>query len=168
MTQDETKEQELEKLFRKEYARLLRYARSVFRGGGGLGSYEKAEEAVQEVFTLAWAKQEAFFASPESVGWLYRAVNYTIWNILRAERKQTDLEFLMECSQEVVTEQQSDPRLSLGGMVPPEDLELLHSLYVEGYTFQEMADKRQVKKSALAMKVSRIKKTLRKELSKKD
>lgn len=155
-----------EALFRAEYVGLLRYAGAIFRQRSGDVNISKAEEAVQEMFSLAWRKRDVLFSSEKPVGWLYRALYYTILGILQDERRRAKTLELLQGEYKEGAYDPESPDISLMGIVPSEDFELLKKLYIEGYTYQELAEEADIKKSALAMQVSRIKDKLRAELSK--
>lgn len=54
-------------------------------------------------------------------------------------------------------------RLELTGLISKEEHRLLSRLYVEGYTYEELAREMGLKKSALAMRVKRIKERILEE-----
>lgn len=155
-----------EDLFRSEYAGLMRYACAVFRKRSGSVNTTRAEEAVSEMFALAWSKRDVLFSSEKPVGWLYRALYYTILGILQEERRRAKVLDILKKEYTESSCEMASPELSLQGIVDEEDFEILQKLYIEGYTYQEISQESDMKKSALAMKVSRIKEKMRTELSK--
>lgn len=157
------KDLDFQALFQREYPGLLRCAMGILRSRGA--GQDKAEDAVQETFLLAWQRREALLSSPHPVGWTYRALRYTIWHMLRAERQQAKALGLLQNDLPISAQDPEDFLLSPEGIVPEEDWSLLQALYLEGYTYQELADREHKKKSALAMKVSRIKEKIRRKLT---
>lgn len=123
------------------------------------------EDLTQEAFTILWEKQESFLASPNPIGWLYVTAANLARNHLRTQQRwaaclaQVDPEFL---------EAQPDPRpleaglLNLEGVVAPEELDLLRRVYLEGYSYEELAQELGTKPNTLASRVSRIKAKFRK------
>ena len=51
----------------------------------------------------------------------------------------------------------------LAELIPPEDYRLLRQVYVEGYTYNELCEELGLTKSALGMRINRIKKEFRKK-----
>lgn len=151
-----------EALYKAEYPGLLRYASIIFLKREGHSSMEKAEEAVQEMFVLAWDKRQKLLSSENPAGWLYKALYYTILNTLKEEARWTKR---LEQAKQICTESHFDSDLELDGIVSQADYTLLKMLYVDRHTYKELCQKTGMKKSALAMKISRIKARFRESLN---
>ena len=78
-----------EDLFRTHYRDLRRYAIAVLRKRTGNADADRAEEAVQETFAVAWNKADALLASPSPVGWLYKTLFHVLRNMLREDHRWT-------------------------------------------------------------------------------
>lgn len=157
----------LEKLFRQEYGNLLRYAGAVLRkhGSAYVSDSERAEDVVQEVFSIAWEKRRELMASPSPAGWLYKATVNKVREALRDDRAWV--------KRLAAVVQEEAPEDSLRGMpeewepyLSREEFQLLWRIYVEGRTYQELSQELGIKKSALGMRVRRIKERLRKKIEK--
>ncbi len=159
---ENTPEARFEALYKAEYHGLLRYASTILLRKRGHNFMEKAEEAVQEMFVLAWEKRQKLFASENPAGWLYKALYYTISSMLKEEDQWAKR---LEQVHQVCVETHIDSELELKDMVSEEDYALLKMLYVDRYTYKELCQKTGKKKSALAMKIRRIKERFREQLT---
>lgn len=150
-----------EKLFKAEYKGLLQYALSIIKSQGRVlvgDPMGKAEAAVQEMFALAWKKNEDLRASKSPVGWLYKALQYKIQELLYDENQWFKrIMRVSECTSHDQSEYTLELRSELMNLLPKEDYLLLHQLYVEGFTYQELCRRMGISKSAFAMRIKRIK-----------
>ena len=159
-------EQEFEALYRSQYAAMYRYASALLKGGGGPAGYVagRAEEVVQEAFSVAWEKRGELLASPSPAGWLCRAVQYKARELIREDQKW--MKRVLRCSEYSGSQDAGNFHLrsELSDLLSEEEYLLLKGLYLEGYTYKELSRQLGVKQSALAMRVKRLKERLRKEL----
>ena len=130
---DSFDEPRFEALYRKLYPDLLRCAEIALRTGGSwyVSVAGRAEEVVQELFAFAWEHQADLWSSASPTGWLYRVLRY----------KEDDFQ----------------QRAEITSILTPEEYEILRKLYLEKYTYEELAREMGLKKSALAMRVKRSK-----------
>lgn len=152
----------IEELFHREYAGLLKYAEIVFRKYGGyVDPRGRAEEIVQETFFLAVEKREELLEREDKRAWLISAVSYKVRVAIKEDRKWAKSLMLLPDEEEAIPfpEPEEPPEY-----LTKEDYVLLRRLYVEGYTYQELCDQLGVSKSALAMKIARIKRRAKKKL----
>lgn len=155
-----------ETVYRANYPSMLRYAQTLLRSlGSGQGTLDgRAEEAVQEMFLFAWEHRERLAASPSPTGWLYRVLGYKVRELLHEDRQWTKRLLRMS---EIIENRPGGAsiqlRLELTGLISKEEHRLLSRLYVEGYTYEELAREMGLKKSALAMRVKRIKERILEE-----
>ncbi len=153
----------ISELFQQEYANLIRYARIAFqRTGGYVDPQGRAEEIVQETFFLALEKREELQAREDRQKWLIAAVSYKVREALREDRKWTRGLLLLPSEDEAVPF--AEPEEPFAGL-SKEDYHLLRQVYVEGYTYQELCEQLGLSKSALAMRISRIKKAAQKKMN---
>lgn len=124
----------------------------------------KAEDIVQEMYELAWKKRAEVLSKDKPVGWLYEALYYKVKELLREENKWEKR--LLKYQELYVQPVQPHINLSfeLDGIVPKEDFDLLHKIYVAGYSYRELCQEMNLTKPTLAAKVHRIKERIRKEL----
>ena len=158
-------EAQFELLYKTEYQGLLHYAAVTLRSHGSHYSCvsDRAEEAVQEMFAFAWENCERLFACKSPTGWLYKSLYYKVLELLYEDRTWTKRIMQMSERYGDGTEGNFQLRAELADLIPEEDYLLLKRLYLDGYTYQELCMKLGLKKSALAMKIRRIKERFLKE-----
>lgn len=140
---DSFDEPRFEALYRKLYPDLLRCAEIALRTGGSwyVSVAGRAEEVVQELFAFAWEHQADLWSSASPTGWLYRVLRYKVLELLKEDRFWR--KHLIRAAGEMPAS--------------PEEYEILRKLYLEKYTYEELAREMGLKKSALAMRVKRSK-----------
>lgn len=151
-------------LFHREYTGLVRYAEIMYRKCGGyVDPRGRAEEVVQEAFFLAAEKRDELLAREDKRAWLISTVSYKVRDALKEDRKWEKGILLLPDENEVVyfPETEESP-----GWLPREDYILLKRLYVDGYTYQDLCEELGLSKSALGMRISRIKKAAKKNFEK--
>ena len=153
-----------EDLFKAEYQGLLRFAAVTLRTRGSryVSVSGRAEEAVQEMFAFAWENRADLYASERPVGWLYRALFFKILEILREDRAW--MKRVMKMSEHCGPSGESfHLKAELTSILSEEEYQLLKRLYLDGYTYTELCAAMGLKKSALAMRVKRIKERIMRE-----
>ena len=157
--------QRFEALYRAEYAGLLRYAEVTLKNHGSPYSCvsDRAEEAVQEMFAFAWENRGKLFGLDSPAGWLYRSLYFKVMELLREDRVWTKHVLQMSVPDGDDTNGDFHLKLELAGIIPTEDYLLLKRLYLDGYTYKELCEELGLKKSALAMRIKRIKERFIKE-----
>ncbi len=165
-TQDQEDLRRFEELYRKTYSAMLRSAEAALRASpvNGPSTSGRAEEIVQEAYLVAWKRRDMLFASEDPSRWLFKALAFKAKELLREDRnwaeKTERLMLYREEHSDVIPAEQG-----LDGM-PKEDYALLHRVYVEGYTYQEIAQETGANQSTLATRIQRIKERFRKNFSK--
>lgn len=159
-SREETQLEFYERLIRTHHKELLRLASIwLYQRANDAVDFGRAEEAVQETFTIAWEKREILMEHPKPIAWLNIALKNVIKNMVRDDQKWA------ECLLRVPAEQvQPAPGadLELEGIIPSEDMDILKHLYLYGETYEEICEDLGLKKSALAMRVKRSKELFRK------
>ena len=151
-------------LFDREYTNLVRLAQLIFEKRGGYVDPEgRAEEIVQEAFFLACERRDELLANPEPKKWLISTVSYKALEALRDDRQWARNLLLLPTEEESTNPTEPD---MIAECIPREDYLLLRRLYVEGYTYRELCEELNISKSALAMRINRIKKACRETLEK--
>lgn len=154
----------ISELFRREYAGLVRYAQIAFQKSGGyVDPRGRAEEIVQETFFLAVEKREELMDREDQRAWLISAVSYKVRDALKEDRKWVKGLLLLPDEEEAIPFREPD---EAPAYLSKEDYTLLKRLYVEGYTYRDLCTELGLSKSALAMKISRIKKAAQKNFEK--
>ena len=152
-------------LYKAEYKGLMRYACAILRGrSNGRSINEQAEEAVQEMFLFAWENRGDLFSSEKPAGWLYNALHYKVLELLREEKKWTKRLLRLE---ELYSEP-SEPHVRLevefDGIITSEEFNLLKRIYIDGYSYKELCEELHISKSALGMRIKRIKEKIIKNI----
>ena len=163
---DEQENVLLEELFHSEYQKLMRYATVTLKRHGAqyVCISGRAEDVVQELFCLAWEKQEEVLHSVSPVGWLYRAAWLKAREAVREDRLW--VKRLTLITGEAEAGEPPKPPEEWSRLLRPADYELLRKLYLEGYSYKELCAQMGVKKSTLAMRVRRIKERVQKNYEK--
>lgn len=162
-------EQEARELFHKffetEYEKMIRCAGLMLQARDDNAAVNgRAEVAVQETFALAWERREEVLSSEKPVGWLYRALQYKVREILREENRWTKRLLLYESQRKWYEEPQVSLDVEYEGIIPTEDFQLLRRIYIDGFSYREMCEELNLTKPALAVRVHRIKKKMRSTL----
>ena len=115
------------------------------------------KEVVQELFAFAWEHQADLWSSASPTGWLYRALRYKVLELLKEDRFWR--KHLIRAAGEMPASPEDDfqQRAEITSILTPEEYEILRKLYLEKYTYDELAREMGLKKSALAMRVKRSK-----------
>lgn len=171
-TQNYTEQEAQERFhefFQSEYKSMLRYASYVLslKSGRREELRGRAEEAVQETFAFAWERRAEVLASEKPVGWLYNALCFKAQELIKAENRWTKR--LLKYAQYYNPRPQAylSLEVELGDLVPKEDFELLCRVYINGCGYRELCKELNVTKSALAVRLFRIKERIRKQLTEK-
>lgn len=155
-----------ENIYRTEYTAMIRYATIILKAHGSkyVSADGRAEEAVQEMFAFAWENRKKLLESDSPTGWLYKVLYYKVRELLNEDKKWAKrLLKMSEFSHEKEDSEKFHLRVEMEGIISDEDYRLLSRLYLDGYTYAELCSEMGIKKSALAMRVMRIKERFLKE-----
>ena len=154
-----------EETYRTEYLAMIRYAKTIMKAHGSkyISIEGRAEEAVQEMFVFAWENWDRVFASESPTGWLYKTLYYKTRELLREDKKWIKRVLQMSEIVEDDREEKYFLKADMAGILTDEEYRLLSRLYLEGYTYIELCEELGLKKSALAMRIKRIKERFLKE-----
>lgn len=150
--------------FQTYYTKLWRQAQSILARHAGRKDPDRADEAVQEVFLVAWQKPREFLGSPSPVGWLVNTLKFVLQNMIREDQRWHARlqEFQAHLDRDGV-HPAPGVDLELEGLIPPEELDLLKRLYLYGETYEELCRELGLKKSTLAMRVKKSKEDFQKK-----
>lgn len=150
--------------FQTYYTKLWRQAQSILARHTDRKDPDRAHEAVQEVFLIAWEKPKEFLGSLSPVGWLVNTMKYVVRNMVREDQRWNArlLKFQEHLDRDAV-HPAPGADLELEGLIPPEELDLLKRLYLDGETYEELCEELGLKKSTLAMRVKKSKEDFRKK-----
>lgn len=163
------KTEKFDALFRNNYAQMLFLSELLFKKNGlsEAVAKERAQDALQEAMTIAWEKWQTVVTHPNPEGWLYQTVRNRTLKIVSDEwtwrKRMVQLNIYQEENADAASLSFS-LREKITTLMTEEEFRLLYRLYVEGCTYQELSETMGVSKSALMMRVSRLKARLRKEL----
>lgn len=162
-------EEEFEQIYKENYESFIRYATAIFKANGSqyVSASGRAEEAVQEMCAVAWENRDKLSAAPSPLGWMYTTLQFKVRELLREDRAW--MKRLLQISEQYSSEDEDtyDFRLKaeMEDIIKPKDYLLLKRLYLDGYTYTEVGTAMGLKKSALAMRVKRIKEEFISEFS---
>ena len=149
--------------FQTYYAKLWRYAKEILFRHTGQPDPDRSAEAVQEAFLTAWQKPKEFLGSSSPVGWLLHTLKNVLRNMLREDQRwAARLQQFQDSLDSGALHPAPGADLELEGHIPEEELTLLKRLYLEGETYQELAEELGIKKSTLAMRIKKSKEDFRK------
>lgn len=144
--------------FQTYYTKLWRYAKEILFRHTGQADPERGAEAVQEVFLIAWQKPTEFLGSSSPVGWLMNTLKNVLRNMIREDQRWVArLQRFRDCLDREGLYSAPGADLELQGHIPEEELDLLKRLYLDGETYQELAEELGIKKSTLAMRIKKSK-----------
>ena len=149
----------LRKLYMEQSKGMFRYAKSV------LHDEFQAEEAVQEAFTVAWGKIGTLITAPVPVGWLFETLKRIMKRMQSEEykRQKRILSFAESQSYIPYASDELNPVISFAGVISNEELKLIDKIYVQGYTYKDLAEESGVSPCIIGMKVKRAKEKFRKK-----
>ena len=150
--------------FQTYYTRLWRLAQRILTRHTGRSDPDRAAEAVQEAFLVAWEKPKDFLGSVSPVGWLVNTLKFVLQNMIREDQRWHARlrEFQAHLDRDAV-HPAPGADLEIEGLIPPEELELLKRLYLYGETYEELCRELGLKKSTLAMRVKKSKEDFQKK-----
>lgn len=155
-------EDQIAQLYTLMYERMLSYAKVV------LLDHSLAEEAVQSTFCIACMKSNEVSASNNPNGWLM----VTLQNVMRnMKRERANMGRLImetlraEDIQEAQTQDEENVDILYSDVSARSDFKLLKRIVLDGYSMMEAADELGITVSACSKRVQRIKRFLRKKIS---
>ena len=150
--------------FQTYYTKLWRLAQRILTRHTGRSDPDRAAEAVQEAFLVAWEKPKDFLGSVSPVGWLVNTLKFVLQNMIREDQRWHARlrEFQAHLDRDAV-HPAPGADLEIEGLIPPEELELLKRLYLYGETYEELCRELGLKKSTLAMRVKKSKEDFQKK-----
>ena len=155
--------EQFELIYRENYRALRSYALMHLHTSTGHRNIDLAEEAVQIAAVAAMENLDKILCHPEPQKWLFKTLYFVLKNLIRQEQKNLfRLLQLEELDRQGHAHHAPGDDLDLDGLISPREMDLLRRLYLEGATYEDLCKEMGLKKSALAMRVSRAKATFRK------
>lgn len=128
-----------------------------------------AEDVVQETFLEAYRKAEVLMDHPNQLGWLYITARNKMLKLNSRKRDFCFFEdgeaiYLENLRKEDEQYGEIELEEAIKATVGEEEYHMLHDYYLGGYSSEEMAEKYGLESGNVRMRVSRLKKKLRKNL----
>lgn len=157
---DQTTLDFIDRLYRKKYDLLFKYAKYVFHDSSA------AEEAVQETFIVACIHHEKLQASLNPDGWIVNTHKLVCKNIQKSRNR--DIGKMLSLTNEnalkpfAYTEPSFENKFDLEDYVSPEDVFILRKLILEGYSHKDLAQELNISVDACKKRLQRAKEKFRK------
>jgi len=138
--------------------------------GRRLASRDDVDDAVSEVFFVAWRRRSDLFAADSPLAWLYAVARGVVGNHLRAGRRRSRLvdhvgrsaaaNTVPDIAERVAIE--ADARLDAAGLLErlaPVDREILRLLAWKGLSLKEIAEETGMAEGTVRSRLYRMRKT---------
>lgn len=159
MSSSEPWQSDLEQIYREMYPTLYAYALRILK------DHALAEEAIQDTFCIACAKQGQVLSTPKPQGWIMLTLKHVMQNMLRSQRKLQKLLFLTASEElSVDSPELLDVDVLFGNVSDSEDFRLLKRISLEQCTIVELAQDLGISVEACKKRVQRARKRLQKKL----
>lgn len=127
------------------------------------------EDAVQETFLEAYRKADILMEHPNQLGWLYITARNKMLKMNSLKKEYCVYgEKQAVCLENIEDEEEHygeiELRESIKATVSEKEYQMLRDYYLNGYNSEEMAEKYGMEQGNIRMRVSRLKKKLRKTL----
>lgn len=162
----------LAQLYRDKFEGYKSYAISIMLSMFGEEvPLDKAEEAVQDAFVIAWEKRKQLRTCEKPANWVYGILKNVIRNMAReqvnAEKilRRFGWEYEMEWQQNLDQGMQEKLWMLMMDEEQREDLKLLVRLVIIGDSYKELSRELNISVNALGMRIYRAKQRLREYLS---
>ena len=152
---------EIERLYLQMFSMLFEYARST------LPNDALAEEAVQETFRIACQKPEALCSSPNPEGWLVNTLKNVICNMERSRNIAKRIlhgYFAANITELTTTNDRIGVEILYENIADTEEFKLLKEMAIDGRSYLEMAESRNITIDTCRKRVQRAKGKLRKKI----
>lgn len=153
--------EEIERLYLQMFSLLFEYARST------LPNNALAEEAVQETFRIACQKPEALCTSPNPEGWLVNTLKNVICNMERSRNIAKRIlrgYFAVHITELTATNDRVGVEILYDDIADTEEFKLLKEMAIDGRSYMEMAESRNISIDTCRKRVQRAKEKLRKKI----
>ena len=159
---DKTQSYFLKNLYKEQSENMIRYAKTI------LQDRYLAEEAVQETFVVAWEKISSLTEMESPVGWLFGTLKIMMTHIKSEEYKLKKIFISMDESvkNDIAVHDDMESTVLLDSIISSEEFEILEKLYLQGYSYKELADEMGVPTSTIGMRAKRAKEKFKKKYEK--
>jgi len=156
------REDGIERLYIEMYPVLFTYARNA------LLEISLAEEAVQDTFCIACAKNDSLYQSGNPKGWLMKTLKFVVRNTMRQRVKKESLAVLSLNSAEsalLSTYDEGDIDVLYENLAVREDFQLFKKIVLDHYSMREAAEEFGITVEACKKRAQRVRIFLRKNFS---
>lgn len=159
----ETKDKFLSELMKEHYEKLYIFV------SRRQWNKNLAEDVVQETFLEAYRKADLLLEHPNQIGWLYITARNKMLKLLIEEEETYSLDkdeavYLEDPKTGEVQYSDIELAAALKSSVGDKEYEMFRDYYVNKFTSAEIAKKYDLEESAVRMRMSRLKKKLRKNI----
>lgn len=150
----------IENLYLEMYDLLCHYSNAVLQDA------LQSEEAVQETFRIACDKPEAILESTNPRGWVMNTLKGVLQNLLRKNRKQSDLFVQMTVPEEALIGE-NDPvsvELLYGNVAQTKEFQLIRAVS-DGETVKDLSRRLGISEDSCKKRVQRSRHFLRKKIT---
>lgn len=167
--QDRTNRDWFNQLYAEQYPLLYNHACWYLKNLGITGGLteELAHDGVQLTFSAAWQRVESLREMAWVNAWLFRVLRNKLSDLIREELRLYGLRQRLEAAQPGAEEDglaDVDFRLLLAQHLTPEEQELVQRIYLNGERPADLCREMGLKRSALSMRLRRIREKLKKYL----
>lgn len=129
-----------------------------------------AADVVQETFLEAYRKADLLIEHPNQIGWLYTTARNKMMKMIDRTKEICSLDdeeavYLEDPETGDVQYSELELEVTLKSSVSEKEYEMFRDYYVNKFTSSEIADKYGVEESTVRMRMSRLKKKLRNNMS---
>ena len=152
---------EIDRLYLQMYPKLFEYARS------SLSNDAQAEEAVQDTFIIACQKPEALCNSPNPEGWLFNTLKNVISNTIRSQNiaRRILLDYFASNAKDIsISDDHVGLEILYDDVADSEEFKLLKEMALDGKSYLEMAQAREISVATCRKRMQRAKEALRKKI----
>ena len=152
---------EIERLYLQMFSMLFEYARSV------LPNDALAEEAVQDTFRIACQKPESLCTSPNPEGWLVNTLKNVLCNMERSRgiaKRILHGYFAANITELTTTTDKVAVEILYDDIADTEEFKLLKEMAIDGRSYLEMSQSRNISIDTCRKRVQRAKEILRRKI----
>ena len=159
----ETKDKFFNDLMEETYERVYTFV------SRGCNNKEFTEDVVQETFLEAYRKIEVLLEHPNKMGWLYNTAKFKMLKLRSRDGKYC----LLNDKYDTLVDEKSGEHLyeeielaeTIKSSVSEVEYEMLFDYYLNGYTSVEVAEKYNLDKGGIRMRMTRLKKKLKEDIA---
>lgn len=155
-----TNEEFIDSILDEYYATVYQFAYRI------CSDYTLADDIAQETFSIAWEKVEELRKHENIKGWLYQTARFRMLQMVEGTLHYLELGEVADWLSDGKDEEnlwilRVDMYRKITRYITAEELSLILQHYEEGYNYQELAEKYQIREWAMRKRFSRIREKLK-------